>query len=490
MRSTKKSKKQNILKLLVILAPLTFVIHYLLHQNYGRDLDSFILSASNDLNSDDPTSQNHTTGTATNPRGLPTRKSDNATNKHVNDGDESSFLPDNSNQYPFTFSGCLLVKDDNQLLPEWLAYHYTFLPLRHLIIAADPLSLTRVEGVVEKFRSIGMKIKVYTGNEYFRNGKWTKQKLELFDRFNHTREHSMTIWMRRQDSFYTRCLRALNKQNLSHTFIMDSDEFLTFNQDWNKTSNYNESTSASSIPDVPSHVGRQNETLAHWIESGADPILSHMQSYNYEGCLVLPRKLVSPQESTPEEMSSFVEDGFNASYYSTLLFQRRGLMGQNEQHGKSLVNLKRYYWTPVTNPHKPFIHCYNHRTRPKIGATPHFPQEISVHVHHMIGNFEMYANLDPYRSRSTFELRTSSFRRRGTLVRDTSKAGWLPEFIKLVGREKAFELTQTLRTKASIEDEEITERLRRNETVPFAYEWTKPIPEPVDDEGWRAIKFN
>ena len=29
--------------------------------------------------------------------------------------------------YPFTFGACLLIKDDNQILPEWLAYHYTVL---------------------------------------------------------------------------------------------------------------------------------------------------------------------------------------------------------------------------------------------------------------------------------------------------------------------------------------------------------------------------
>jgi len=34
---------------------------------------------------------------------------------------------------PFSFSACLLIKDNNIILPEWLAYHYTVLPLRRLI---------------------------------------------------------------------------------------------------------------------------------------------------------------------------------------------------------------------------------------------------------------------------------------------------------------------------------------------------------------------
>ena len=67
---------------------------------------------------------------------------------------------ENDKNFPFTFSACLLVKDDNQLLPEWLAYHYTVMPLRRLIVGVDPLSLTRVEPILDKYRELGMDIDV------------------------------------------------------------------------------------------------------------------------------------------------------------------------------------------------------------------------------------------------------------------------------------------------------------------------------------------
>lgn len=35
-------------------------------------------------------------------------------------------------------SACLLVKDENNNLPEWIAYHYHNLPLRYLVVAVDP----------------------------------------------------------------------------------------------------------------------------------------------------------------------------------------------------------------------------------------------------------------------------------------------------------------------------------------------------------------
>jgi hypothetical protein len=66
-----------------------------------------------------------------------------------------------SNAPPFNFSACLLIKDDNQILPEWIAYHFTVLPLRHLIVAVDPFSLTSPTPILDKFREIGMDIEVW-----------------------------------------------------------------------------------------------------------------------------------------------------------------------------------------------------------------------------------------------------------------------------------------------------------------------------------------
>ena len=492
----KKRTKKIITTTLMVMVPLApVIVTHLLHASLVKEMDSFIDKVQ--LN-DKAELQIH----------LPNRQKLKLVNTaiiHQENQDAKakkedllSFLPnDSQHEYPFTFSACLMLKDDNQILPEWIAYHYTFLPLRQLIIAADPLSLTRVETVVEPFRSIGMKIKVYNGNEYYVDGRWWKEKFENFDRFNHSERHGYDFLMYRQNSFYARCSRILNKQGYKHTIVLDSDEFLTFNDEWNKTLYYewalrntNESIpSVDMVPDVPSYVGRQNETLAHWIERGADPLLSYLQSEEHEGCVILPRLLVSPQESTLDEIYSFVEDGFNASYYNTLLFQRRGLLRtKSEQIGKSIVNLEHYHWSFPTNPHRLFQNCYTHTgTRlPKAGN----PQAFSLHVHHNVGSYELWANLNPHRYRGKYEDRIKSLHGPGKTVRDTTKTGWLRQFIKLVGKEKAFELTQSLRTNASVEEKAITERLRRNETVPFVYDWTEPIAEPVDDEGWRAISFD
>ena len=36
-----------------------------------------------------------------------------------------------------SFGACLIVKGDNDLLAEWIAYHYTVLPLRYVVVASD-----------------------------------------------------------------------------------------------------------------------------------------------------------------------------------------------------------------------------------------------------------------------------------------------------------------------------------------------------------------
>jgi len=63
---------------------------------------------------------------------------------------------------PFSFAACVLMKDDNIILPEWLAYHYEVLPLRRLIVAVDPFSKTNPDKILDAYRDIGMNITVST----------------------------------------------------------------------------------------------------------------------------------------------------------------------------------------------------------------------------------------------------------------------------------------------------------------------------------------
>jgi hypothetical protein len=95
--------------------------------------------------------------------------------------DSSLSVESNASVSPFNFSACLLIKDDNQILPEWIAYHYTVLPLRHLIVAVDPFSLTSPKPILDEFSRLGMDIEVWRDSvsEVFKQCFTVLQKVTL-----------------------------------------------------------------------------------------------------------------------------------------------------------------------------------------------------------------------------------------------------------------------------------------------------------------------
>ena len=77
-------------------------------------------------------------------------------------------VPDSSSQGlspNATISACLLVRDDNDIMNEWLAYHYHVLKLRRLIVAVDPHSETSPAGVLNKWKEY-MDIDLWTDGMY------------------------------------------------------------------------------------------------------------------------------------------------------------------------------------------------------------------------------------------------------------------------------------------------------------------------------------
>eukprot|EP00980_Cylindrotheca_fusiformis_P025169 scaffold13207_cov143-Cylindrotheca_fusiformis.AAC.22 len=68
---------------------------------------------------------------------------------------------------PNTTSFCLLIKDDGEILNEWIAYHYHVLNMRQLIVAVDPLSETSPEPILKKWEELfGMSIQVWRDEDF------------------------------------------------------------------------------------------------------------------------------------------------------------------------------------------------------------------------------------------------------------------------------------------------------------------------------------
>jgi hypothetical protein len=124
-----------------------------------------------------------------------------------------------------SFSACLLVKDDNYRLSEWLAYHLDTVNLSRLIVAVDPESRTQPTTIFDKFRKYGLiNITEWSDGDFM---PWDVIKFDDEQRLlrNKTKTPNDSH-LERQASFYLTCMQQLKAENRTWTMLIDSDEFL------------------------------------------------------------------------------------------------------------------------------------------------------------------------------------------------------------------------------------------------------------------------
>ncbi|MEM1008636.1 MAG: hypothetical protein AAGJ35_06485 [Myxococcota bacterium] len=135
------------------------------------------------------------------------------------------------------WAACLLLKDNNVLLPEWIAYHYEMMPLRRIIVGLDPTSKTSPQRVLDEFqRVLGIESTIWEYDDYYwpSNHDWDQY-------YNYTHLHNKTgvykyppqdrIWHHRyrQKVLITRCLQTLHTEGWGWTMVLDPDEYIAFN---------------------------------------------------------------------------------------------------------------------------------------------------------------------------------------------------------------------------------------------------------------------
>ena len=261
-----------------------------------------------------------------------------------------------------TFSGCLLIKDQNDILPEWLAYHWTVLPLRRLIVAVDPLSITDPTPILDLYISKGLiNITVWKNESYYwKDGNAPHEKL-VFVITNQTDFKTVrNRYKHRQNVFYASCLQELHNKGRSWTSVVDTDEYIAFNYydelegppTLCRGNSSCEERYLESIRDgtnIRSKLGAST-TVAGIIESHSD---GQFHDPN-KPCILLSRYLFVSQESGEmEEMQQLQGIGkdFNVSYFHTLRFRHRASL-QNIQRGKCIVNVAYYDGRGIGSPHR------------------------------------------------------------------------------------------------------------------------------------------
>lgn len=292
-----------------------------------------------------------------------------------------------------TFSACLLVMDDNHKLREWLAYHYFALPLRTLIVAVDPYSLTKPTHVLDLWRKYqGMTILEWTDDDFL---PYNHSSRYYQSHETHEELHAKHVF--RQSTFYKQCAHHLKVHyNASWTAFIDTDEFLTFNP--------------GKVPNSDDLL-KQPGSILRWIKDTKrynKTTLSHVWPYSkllfdeevYNGttsiCPPLPRLLYNAQDTlvngTNEIDQSIVAKNVpsyvNATQFLTLRY-RYPANKRSHKNGptKSIADLTKVpmdvFSRSSGGPHKPLpgiclLGTWGYKDMPLV-------------VHHYLGSWESFS---------------------------------------------------------------------------------------------------
>ena len=269
---------------------------------------------------------------------------------------------------PIEFSACAMIKDENNNLLEWTAYHYYMINLRHLVLCIDPNSVSDPMEKLERWKSMGMTIDIWT-RDIFALRVYNKNPLHKY--------------VFRQQACFKSCLLYFKNQNRTWTIFTDPDEYITFNPtadddeeciyDKVKQNNDPELPHYKVVYDekncsndkvknsrflnnwkplypmnitkdlwrrrtlLPSHLG--SKTIADY--------LYHEDMRNFPwnlNCIVLPRLQFGNVEETNQDiLHKDILTGFNSANFSTLTFFSYGKkndIGVNGW-GKCIVDVSR-----------------------------------------------------------------------------------------------------------------------------------------------------
>ena len=130
------------------------------------------------------------------------------------------------------FAACLLALDDTIRLYEWIAYHFTVLPLSSLVIALDPKSsnesLIEVHYMAQQWIKLGLNITVWHLDESLVRAKLWPDDPKVYDLKG--LQTISNFYAKEQVGFFTACTHHfLDRGKEKYLLHTDTDEFLSYN---------------------------------------------------------------------------------------------------------------------------------------------------------------------------------------------------------------------------------------------------------------------
>ncbi len=351
------------------------------------------------------------------------------------------------------FSACLLVKDDNEILNEWIAYHYHVLGLRYMIVAIDAKSQTSPSALLHKWRQFGMQIEewsdeMFMPDIYFQKAyhlqprlvKIKKNKNKWLEGINDRqvkRDYYNTIQDHRfrQITFLASCIKRLRDLGRTWMIHIDTDEYIVINPKLRE-----EKVFGARIP-IP--LTAEASIIPRLLN---EMIVDSWTTLNYP-CISLPRLLFG---SIEDSSSISVPTGYNHSRFESLRWKYHTDFDDSYLNKQPKVimdvsaipiNDKIFAEGRVFSIHRPSQMLCRTQGQMRFADTDHFP----FSVNHYLGTFERFDSRDdPRRNRKLYDQKANV-----TAGKEDDKwiLSWLPTFIEQQGNDKVARLLQDYRSR-------------------------------------------
>mmetsp|Transcript_30614 Transcript_30614/g.60601 ORF Transcript_30614/g.60601 Transcript_30614/m.60601 type:complete len:559 (-) Transcript_30614:82-1758(-) len=379
-------------------------------------------------------------------------------------------------------AACLLVNDENERLPEWLAYHYQSAQLRKVIIAIKPSSTGDPRPLLNRWAesNLGLEFEIWDDSDFMPlNETVLKEKMEYISTstFKNNKVLKKTSKMTEEDTetllkhaavrekeFISWCMYDLKQKGWTWTLLINPNEYLMFNKinparlerkglltGETKTNLYNHPNRIYEITKMRKElqnieVGQINVYQYIMENKNSPPFLD-------EPCMPLPQLFFEPVESGNSEVLTQLLQGFSGNSQQYKNYVMKGKFKDNLLD-KSLVDVSRIpsramddvYWYTS---HRPLKECYDARPYDYELAEGKWKYDrIYVPNYTPLWRtlFRIHHYLGPWESRSNQGYQTKSrnpYDRLGKFNKGDDDDGiqtWLSSFVRNVGDDIAIEV--------------------------------------------------
>ena len=354
-------------------------------------------------------------------------------------------------------SSCLFIMDDTIRLIEWLAYHYTVLPLQYLIVGIDPHSTNphRIVQVLDRWKSY-INITVWDDPQtYLAHVPWDKGWKRKYwlapgvmnPLYNNKTSHGYKSQehKRRQNIFTTYCYREHFAAKRNWVINLDTDEFLIPNY-----ISTNEDTNSSSF--VIHYIGtdeklERDRTTSMTIRRRLPSLAKRVTVSEILDQTNLDRCLKIPSLNFTSQRGQYAYHGAEDTTWKLITLLQSQTGPREGRTTKAILDLSRarleyLVWQKFVNVHNP-----NKRMcgwNGVIGSGTDFISSAFRYHHYVAGSLETsFERAQDYRLRESGIKLKAHFESRNfepIQEENTDIFPWLQWFLDRVGQDAAHEL--------------------------------------------------